>query len=998
MSDKNTRRDLLQIVANIAQVLSLPIALASWIWPSFFADRKLSPCVVRIVFTGLVVALFVLPVIKLIASQFQRVRKEKRDRAFHNKRQRDLARWMGLGLASDCVKLAIDKYFVEPSLRLRSSEEPEPSGEGWAPRAVLRHAVDHQQDGVLVWGMAGSGKSALAQWLAWEIAAPRAPMAWRFLERSVPVEDDRINPRLKGLIEIWARFMTWLGLMLPDHERRFPYPFLVTLQGGVHKFNTPGAEVIVNLLGQCCQESNVLSLLHRRLVIPIFDGLDELDESSQKTFLKSLRAFMLEYPGNAPFVLTVREPVLSDMQVSTWQILPFSESQIRRYIKQYFEGQSGPQRTRGVPGQLLDTIYATAQSKPQVWEVLSEPLLLGLITFAFDPRSTVQLATDRTTIYQEYLKALANRHRRDEAGQVPRQPTVEVDPDGILGKLAYRLMEMKQYRAEHSEALAAKKQLEEVTGILTWHEDTKGYRFCHTVFQTFFAATYLAQAIKHGPPDESQRLWETAVSRGLGRSITDNATSEGAPDEAWAAHWRETLTFAVGLMTPKEVDLSVQETFPYRNALQLYQQGVYATERILASRLLNAIRERVQVWWDDLDQTTLVAALREMLPRLPRSWYRDIWEAGHLLTEQGWCQLRAQVVEVEPRAQVLHLLEALRTEKAAEILIDLACSAPKPDPNGKISGRVAPDIAATIRALGIVAAAPLARAYNHARLSTAEDVERLAIIIELMGHAGYATSTWRILKTLVDARAPSSTMPQALIAEAYKAVARWGEEGAETMRALMRRSVGMTPALRNALTEALVLHPVNDELVEQLRAYLQERGARQELAVQVVQGKLRSGAGSESDRHFFQRLLECDLLEYQHISRTRWRRILHWLEVRRLGYGRKWPARVYGGIYDWLRAQGKPSPGLLQSMIQIAAELDDEVSERWIEAALQDPCFEARSVAIDAFVRRSRRAADRDSWLDRIAGDLTPSLVSELRQKLADNSANTQQTRNVRPG
>lgn len=996
MSDKNTRRDVLQIVANVAQVLSLPIALASWIWPDFFRTGQLGPWVARIVFTGLAAILLALSAFRLVA-RFRRVWKEKKARKTHNEQQRERARWMGLGLAADCEKLEVNKYFVEPSLTLGAFER-EPSGEEWRPRAVLRHAVDRQQDGVVIWGMAGSGKSALARWLAWEIAAPKAPLAWRFLERSVPVEDDRINPGLKHLIGVWARLMAWLGLMLPDHERRFPYPFLVILQGGVDEVSQPGAEVIVNLLKKCCQESDVVSLLSRRLVLPIFDGLDELTEQSQKAFLESLEDFTEKYPGNGPFVLTTREPISTKMNISSWQILPFSESQIRRYVKQYFEERSDSGRVRDIPGQLWKTIYATAQVKPKVWEVLSEPLLLGLITFAYDPRSTVHLATDRTTIYQEYLKVLVNRRHCDETGQAPRRPMAEVDPGGALGRLAYHLMETRQYRTKHCKELTIKQPLEKLTGILIWQDDTKGYQFCHTVFQTFFAATHLARTIGQGSPDEAQSLWDTAVSLGLGGSVTENSAAQGSLDETWAAHWRETLAFAAGLLIPREPNLCVEETFPYRNAHRLNQESVHAPGRILASRLLNAIRERAQVWQNGLDQATLVAALREMLPRLQRSWYRDIWEAGHLLTEEGWRQLRSEVVEVEPRARVLRLIEALRTEKAAEILIDMACADPKPAPNGKISRRVAPDIAVTIRTLGVVAAAPLAQAYyrHNTRLDTEEDIERLAVIIELMGHAGYATSTWRILKPLVDARVPSRTIPPTLIGQAYKAVARWGEEGAGTMRALVRRSAEMAPALRNALTEALILHPVNDELFEQLRAYLQERGVHQEIAVQVVQGKFRSGTGLQSDRNFFQRFLECDLLEYQRISRTRWRHILHWLEVRRLGSGRKWKARVYGGIYDWLRTKGKPSPGLLRSMIQIAAELDDEISEQWIEAALQDPCFEARSVAIDAFVRRSQRANDRYSWLNRIRQDLSPSLADELEQKLADRSANHPQPDAVR--
>jgi len=113
----------------------------------------------------------------------QQVRKARQAREKHNKRVRERTRHLSIAIGPHAERLDIRQVFVEPCLQPATEPEDREDGRAWTPRQALKHAVNEDQHGIVIEGMAGSGKTTLAQWLAYEMAAPKAPAAWAFMMR-----------------------------------------------------------------------------------------------------------------------------------------------------------------------------------------------------------------------------------------------------------------------------------------------------------------------------------------------------------------------------------------------------------------------------------------------------------------------------------------------------------------------------------------------------------------------------------------------------------------------------------------------------------------------------------------------------------------------------------------------------------------------------------------------------------------------------------------------
>lgn len=373
-----------------------------------------------------------------------------------------------------------------------------------------------------------------------------------------------------------------------------------------------------------------------------------------------------------------------------------------------------------------------------------------------------------------------------------------------------------------------------------------------------------------------------------------------------------------------------------------------------------------------IEQEEIVKWLQAFVPVLSLAWYRDIGEASYLLNDQGWQALREGAYRPDTSEQTRQLLSALCHEIAAEVMIEIACA----------QRYVSADTARAIHMMGMVAAGPLVRFFNKGGREEEggeADVEQLAALVELMGYAGYAQSTRGILTKI----AYETTWPDRLVAEAYKALARWGDAGSDVLQNRLRNAGELSPGTQKALVEALVVLPVDDDFLDAIRGYLGQKGVQQALAVQTVQGKLQRDGLPHSDRESFMRLLQRDLSNYGVASRSRWRRILKWLEKGYLRNPDSRRSRSCRGLFDAMRALSSPTASFLRSVLQICAEVEDDVARRWIEYALQDPCLEARPEAMDSFVSRSSRLEDPYRWLDEIRHDLPEHVTLEIERRLA---------------
>ncbi len=1029
---------LLNRLANLAQLIdmfvgiaALLIGIGAWLRPGHFHGRRLSLRLSRWFFLSLalvllallivggrtwpsiaarlaVAGLTLLLVLLLLRTERRHITWLRRPRQVHNETQWKRTSEITVGSSTDGRALEMDDIFVEPRLRNTARldsdacDEPERT-----PRGVLRHAwdKDSRQIGVVVWGMAGSGKSVLAKWLVHEIARGDRPERWLFLQRRMKQDLSKLSPWGRRAYDRRSRLLRCLGISLDEYDRRFPYPFWIKLHSDHLKQAQGNEEAILGLLRDRVQKAEGKSpedsedpgdgssltvdvLARDGLIMPVFDGFDELTPEAQDSFRKALECFFEKYPGNGPFVLTSREPVRlwKDQGVAHWQILAFNESQVGQYLDRYYRKSTGD-----IAKAARDAILKTAT--PRLRQLLTEPLLLSMVVSLFDPNHLTPIGADRVTIYRRYLEELKGRIQTRSARLIQAETPCTGDPYHRLGAVAYRGM-----RARQQSFLVEQMSADEVCwfndlkGRLTWHDARTGqYSFAHITFQAYLAAEYLADLIRKGPEKDAERLWAEAVDRSLPASA--KSTQPASPpievspaDELWCSYWRDVLVFC-------GVELA-HEPFVVEQVLAMKQQCMTAQAHVLSLRLVNAIQERDPSKTGRIRQVvTQEEAIQWMLalasPQIPSNWQRDVLEAGYLLDSKGWNQLAEKVRQPEVPADVLALLGALHDERAADLLIGIALKRASLPAFTFDAASASDPLGEAIRAVGWAAVGPLVESYRRAEFGGVAEWQS-AVLVRLMGYAGYAEDIAKILLGIVDARRKA---PKALAAEAYRSLARLGH--AEGLSRCLRQASKAPPLDPRALVEACAALPIEDELLRDFNHYLHREGLQNDLVVQIIQRKLSSIAPC-SDHYVFKRILKEQLAEYQAVLPSGARGVLTWLQNRFLAnpVTRDEGSRMgkfYRGLFAALWAVKGPSKYMLRSILRICAAVDDDLARQWIETALYDPCREVWADASDAFVARSERMTklgigDGLRWLEKLRGSLREGVVREIERGLGKQS------------
>ncbi|WP_432107782.1 NACHT domain-containing protein [Streptomyces sp. AA1529] len=306
------------------------------------------------------------------------------------------------------------------SLEAMSTEELTPTGPpgAWTPTPARRVdallTADHR---VLLRGVAGSGKTTLAQWLAVSAAQQGQP--------------EGALKELSGLVPfvLPLRSLTRAAAPLP-----LPHDFL------------PAVGCPLASAQPTAWADRVLATGRGLLLV---DGVDEVPEPERERTRQWLRGLVTAYPDNR-FVVTARPSAVRDgwLQAEDFtelSLAPMAPRDVARFIARW---HAAAQAEPGLGEALLDAV----RTNQDLARLATNPLMSGLIC-ALHRERRGHLPRGRKALYDAALSMLLER--RDRERDVTARGGIDLDEESmreLLQKLAYWLIRNGHAEMEHADA------------------------------------------------------------------------------------------------------------------------------------------------------------------------------------------------------------------------------------------------------------------------------------------------------------------------------------------------------------------------------------------------------------------------------------------------------------------------------------------------------------------------------------------------------------------
>ncbi|RAJ59829.1 NACHT domain-containing protein [Streptomyces sp. Amel2xB2] len=365
---------------------------------------------------------------------------------------------------------------------------------------------------VMLRGEAGSGKTTLVQWLA--VSAATRRLSGTCLEH------------LAGHVPFVLPVRTLTRT--PDAKLPGPGSFLSSVGQLIHEEEPDGW---------------TLRVLRSGRGMLLIDGVDEAPEADRER----VRAWVAELLGLYPesYCLVTSRPSaletgwLQESAFSEVMLLDLSRHDAERFVHRWHAAVATtvPARERAAVAELRDSLVNTLQTKPDLRQLATSPLLCALICALHRDRHR-ELPRNRMALYEAALTMLLLR--RDEEREV--QPPEGINPSApaemrMLQRIAFWLLqngraEVHRGSAERivERALPAMPQVAESaqapevlrflllrTGLLLQPTENT-LSFVHRVFQDFLAARQIVEDELFGllVDNAHKDQWEDVVRMTLG--------------------------------------------------------------------------------------------------------------------------------------------------------------------------------------------------------------------------------------------------------------------------------------------------------------------------------------------------------------------------------------------------------------------------------------------------------------------------------------------------
>lgn len=304
-------------------------------------------------------------------------------------------------------------------------------------------------------------------------------------------------------------------------------------------------------------------LLNSRVVV-IFDGLDELIDTSYRQEISSdVESFCTLYPS-VPVLVTSREvgyqqAPLDECRFDIFRLAPFQDQQVQKYVNNWFAVD--PDLTPEQREQKVEAFLAESQTVP---DLRSNPLMLGLMCNIYRGEGYIPL--NRPDVYEKCAVMLFERWDKGRGIHVPLPIEAHIRPammhlaywiysdEALQGgvterKLIWKAADylcLRRFEDRDEAEQAAREFIQFCRGrawVFTDTGTTKAgeslYQFTHRTFLEYFTAAYLVRTYPTPEkllevllPKIAKQEWDVVAQLAF---QLQNKNIEGAGDELLSA-------------------------------------------------------------------------------------------------------------------------------------------------------------------------------------------------------------------------------------------------------------------------------------------------------------------------------------------------------------------------------------------------------------------------------------------------------------------------------